>query len=552
MVRSKLIISSQKGEREILLDPKGVTLGRDPNCDIKLDDKGVSRNHARIYQDTFGRWIIEDLGSHNGVLINGQRIEAQALLPAQKINISHFTLSFSEGSDLQTAQGISAKTTIPVVDKGLGENIVSYRTDRAAVLSPDLMQHLNELTSNLLKLSSPSQLYSQVCLSLAEMLDTPVAIIRLPQPPDLLPKQPEILACNFGMDVLNKPQISNLHLSKRVLDAVRMKDVPVMASSGPSPEKHLALTIVDEISPHIVFAARVNDSSETVDTLYMDILQDKSTKEMFDFIEAVARQINFVQKHLFFTELQKQEKALREANIQLKEKDRIKDEYVARVTHDIKGHLAAIQSCLHVGTDPSSGSLSEKQADFLTRAQRRTTQVTDFVIELLHLTQMRLSGEFQIAPFSLPHCIEEAVKTVERKAQDKLIDLTFNVEKTLGQINGNQFSINELFTNLLFNAIKYTPDGKTVHVEAKDLGDDVQIDIIDTGIGIPVDEVQNVFNEFYRASNVKESNKEGTGLGLSIVQQIVQRHSGKISVESQLGKGTTFTVVLPKGSPTFS
>ncbi len=158
------------------------------------------------------------------------------------------------------------------------------------------------------------------------------------------------------MDVLNKPQISNLHLSKRVLDAVRMKDVPVMASSGPSPEKHLALTIVDKTSPHIVFAARVNDSGETVDTLYMDILQDKSTKEMFDFVEAVARQINFVQKYLFFTELQKQEKALRKANIQLKEKDRIKDEYVARVTHDIKGHLAAIKSCLHIGADPALGA----------------------------------------------------------------------------------------------------------------------------------------------------------------------------------------------------
>ena len=80
----------------------------------------------------------------------------------------------------------------------------------------------------------------------------------------------------------------------------------------------------------------------------------------------------------------------------------------------------------------------------------------------------------------------------------------------------------------------------------------VQIDIIDTGIGIPADEVQNVFNEFFRASNAKESNKEGTGLGLSIVQQIVQRHSGKISIGSQLGKGTTFTIVLPRGSPTFS
>jgi pSer/pThr/pTyr-binding forkhead associated (FHA) protein len=82
MVSSKLIISSQNGERKVLLDPKGVTLGRGLNCDVTLDDKGVSKNHARIYQDTFGRWIIEDLGSHNGVFVDGQQIEAQASLPA--------------------------------------------------------------------------------------------------------------------------------------------------------------------------------------------------------------------------------------------------------------------------------------------------------------------------------------------------------------------------------------------------------------------------------------------------------------------------------------
>jgi len=545
MDTTKLIISSSKGEREVILDPKGITLGRSANCDVTFDDNSVSRNHARIYQDTFGRWIIEDMGSHNGVYVDDQRVEVQALLPTHKITISHFNLSLSDGSNIMPTQGISASVTIPVVDKGLEENIVSYRTDKSESLSPDLMQHLNELTGNLLKLSSPAQLYTQVCFTLAEMLDTLITIIRLPHSPAPLNTQPEILACNFGSNVLN-PQTSNLNFSKRVLDAIRTKDVPVMASSGPSPDKQLSLTIVDKSSPHVVFSARVNDSGETVDALYMDILQNKSSKEMFDFVEAVARQINLVQKHLFFAELQKQERALRQANVLLKEKDRIKDEYVARVTHDIKGHLAAIKSCLHIGSDPNLGSIGEKQTEFLARAKNRTTQVTDFVIELLNLTQMRLSGEFQIEPFSLPQCIEKAIKTVERKAKDKSITLTYNIAESLDQIHGNQFSINELFTNLLFNAIKYTPEEKTVHFEAKDLGDNVQIDIIDTGIGIPANETKNVFNEFFRASNAKSSNQEGTGLGLSIVQQIVQRHGGKISVESQEGQGTTFTIVLPK------
>jgi signal transduction histidine kinase len=107
-----------------------------------------------------------------------------------------------------------------------------------------------------------------------------------------------------------------------------------------------------------------------------------------------------------------------------------------------------------------------------------------------------------------------------------------------------------MITNLLFNAVKYTPENKTVHLDAKSLDDNVQIDIIDTGIGIPAEDVEHVFEEFFRAGNARKSEKDGTGLGLSIVKQIVEQHGGKISVESQEGQGTKFTVIIPKDGPT--
>jgi signal transduction histidine kinase len=162
---------------------------------------------------------------------------------------------------------------------------------------------------------------------------------------------------------------------------------------------------------------------------------------------------------------------------------------------------------------------------------------------------MRLSGHFEVAPFSLPQTITRALTTVERKAKDKSITVTSDVEPSVDQIVANQFSITEVLTNLLFNAIKYTPESKTVHLEAKSGGDDVQVDITDTGIGIPASEVGNVFDEFFRATNAKKSEKDGTGLGLSIVKQIIDRHSGTISVQSQEGRGSTFTVILPKDGP---
>ncbi|MFC1737759.1 ATP-binding protein [Planctomycetota bacterium] len=549
MAKIKLTISGPAENKEVLLDPKGTIVGRGSNCDVILEDDSVSRHHVRIYQDPFGSWIVEDLGSRNGVFVNGNLVKAHVILPGEEITISHFKLSVSEESDHQITSGMSIRTSIPVVDKGLEENIVSYRADQATILSPALVQHLNEFTEHLLRLSNPSELYSQACLSLAQMLNTLVAIVRLPCDSQLLPTSPDILACSFGRGKTDAAamQMTNLHLSKRVLETIRSTEAPVMARSGPSPDKHLVLTVVDKSNPHIVYSARVNDLGEAVDALYVDILENKSPDGMFDFVEAVARQVNFVQKNLFFTQLQKQEKALREANTQLREKDRIKDEYVSRVTHDIKGHLTAIQSCLHVATDESSGSLTDKQSDFLLRSCRRTTQLSDFVNELLNLTQMRLSGEFETASFSLPNTISQALATVERKAKDKSITVTSGIEPSVGQIVGNQFSINEMITNLLFNAIKYTPEKEKVHIEAKSHGEYIQIDISDTGIGIPADELENVFDEFFRASNAKKSEKDGTGLGLSIVKQIVERHGGKISVQSQENKGTKFTVTLPKG-----
>ncbi len=548
MGKTKLIVSGPSDVQEIVLEPRGVTLGRGSDCDVILDHENVSRHHARISQDPFGRWIVEDMGSRNGVLLGEQRITAQAVPSGQQMSIRPFTLSIVEESGEQTVSGSATHSTIPVVDKGMDEQIVSYRADQAAALSPALVHHLNELTGHLLGLSRPSELYSEACSCLARMFDTLVAVLRLPCSSQPLPKSPEILACQFGEDPTDAAVLQTyyMHFSKRVLDAVRSTDSPVMAGSRQSSDQDLKLTIVDEHKPHLVFSARVHDLGDMIDALYIDIPENKSPKEMFDFVEAVARQINFVQKNLFLAELEKQQRALREANIQLKEKDRIKDEYVSRVTHDIKGHLAAIQNCLFITADESCGPLNDKQSDFLTRARNRTGQLTDFVKELLNLTQMRLSGRLQMEAFSLSEAIHKALASVEAKAKDKSITVTSDIDPSIGQIVGNEFSITEMLANLLFNAVKYTPENKTVHLQARSCDDHVQIEITDTGIGIPSDELEHVFDEFFRASNARKTERDGTGLGLSIVKQIVDRHGGQISAESEIGQGSKFAVKLPR------
>ncbi|MFC1677523.1 sensor histidine kinase [Planctomycetota bacterium] len=246
------------------------------------------------------------------------------------------------------------------------------------------------------------------------------------------------------------------------------------------------------------------------------------------------------------TRLKRVEGVCRESNVLLRKKDHIKDEYVLRVTHDIKGHLAAIQSCLDVVAKKLVGPLNEQQQDFVDSANERTRKLTSFVKALLRLTQIRISDNLEMQIFSLSNTITAALNAVEAKAQDKTIALNSNIDLTEDNIFGDQLSIEEVITNLLFNAIKYTPQNGKVEINAKNEKGDVLVQIIDTGIGIPTDELPRVFDEFYRASNARKIEKDGTGLGLSIVKQIVESHNGKIWIESQESVGSTFSFTLPK------
>ncbi|MGA1979595.1 MAG: HAMP domain-containing sensor histidine kinase [Sedimentisphaerales bacterium] len=248
------------------------------------------------------------------------------------------------------------------------------------------------------------------------------------------------------------------------------------------------------------------------------------------------------------TQLRKQEEAYRQANIQLQQKDHIKDEYVVRLTHEIKGHLAAIQSCLGVLVNKFTGPLNEQQDEFAGRAYDRTRKLTKFVRALLRLTQMRLSDKFEMDIFSLKHTISGAIDAVRTKAEDKTQTLSFDIEPAAEKAFGEQFSIEETVTNLLLNSIKYTPANGTIRVNAKDNKEMVLVEIADTGIGIPQDEIDKVFDEFYRASNARKVERDGTGLGLSIAKQAIERHGGKMWAESQEGKGTKISFTLPKHS----
>lgn len=244
-------------------------------------------------------------------------------------------------------------------------------------------------------------------------------------------------------------------------------------------------------------------------------------------------------------QLKVQEKRLRTANHDLNMKDQIKNEYVQRVTHDIKGHLAAIQSSLSVVDQQIVAPLDEGNAKFVKQAYDRTKKLIQFVKDLLHLTNMRLSNKFETEIFQIAETVDKALETVIINAENKNIQIVKIVEKNVSEMEGARFSIEEVISNLMLNAVKYTPEGGTVGINVSQDEVFTTFEISDTGVGIPEEEIPHIFEEFFRASNVKTVEKDGSGLGLSLVKQIVERHHGNIVVRSKLGKGTTFTVAIP-------
>ncbi len=241
-------------------------------------------------------------------------------------------------------------------------------------------------------------------------------------------------------------------------------------------------------------------------------------------------------------QLRDTENSYRLANIQLEEKDKVKDEYVYRLSHDIKGHIAAIKGCL----DASSILMDPvKIKEFDTKALNRTELLTEFLKNLLRITRLRLNKESELTNFSLKNVIEEVIGLNRDYALSKEISFHLEIDDNENLYTGNRFSITEAITNLVVNAIKYSNRGGEVLISLRFEKDHFIFEIEDHGIGIPEEDKGNIFIEFFRARNAVKLNSEGDGLGLAIVKQIVENHKGKITLKSKENKGTKFIVKLP-------
>ncbi len=233
----------------------------------------------------------------------------------------------------------------------------------------------------------------------------------------------------------------------------------------------------------------------------------------------------------------------------LKEIDKMKSEFVAMVTHELRAPIAAVEQQLTVILNKMAGEVTEKQEQLLSRAKERTRGLLDLIKDLLDLSKIEAGKMVQYKePLSLQEVIQRVVDLMRVEAEHKKIDLQFSASPGTPLIHADRNSMEGIFTNLISNAIKYTPEKGKVWVALSEERGFVKASVSDTGIGIEQENLPRIFDKFYRVKTKETRQIVGTGLGLSIVKSIVAAHLGIISVESKAGAGTTFTILLPKES----
>jgi two-component system phosphate regulon sensor histidine kinase PhoR len=224
----------------------------------------------------------------------------------------------------------------------------------------------------------------------------------------------------------------------------------------------------------------------------------------------------------------------------------VRKDFVANVSHELKTPLTSIKGFVEALRD---GAIKDPEqcSRFLSIISHHTDRMNKIISDLLQLSQIE-SREFELKmePFSNKELIEEVIHSLKRSADEKSQNIEVNLHSEDQKVLGDKYRINQTLTNLLDNAIKYTPEKGNIKIQTQDKGDFIEIAVIDDGIGIPKKDLSRIFERFYTIDKARSRELGGTGLGLSIVRHIIQAHGGKVNVESEMGKGSKFSFTLRK------
>jgi two-component system sensor histidine kinase GlrK len=238
--------------------------------------------------------------------------------------------------------------------------------------------------------------------------------------------------------------------------------------------------------------------------------------------------------------------------LELEHLDRLKADFTAHVSHELRTPLTAIREGTALLLEGISGPLTKSQREILEVVRNHSQRLSQSISSILDLSKMEAEMmDYEFTMCDLKALIEKSIHAVDLIARKGDITIRWNIVGSIPMFLADERRVQQVLDNLLSNALKFSPAGGEVRVDAFPVSGDprqaaaVEIRVSDDGPGIPAGEVQNIFKHFYQSSNHTAKRQQGTGLGLAIARHIVEAHKGRIWAESEIGCGSTFHVVLP-------
>lgn len=231
------------------------------------------------------------------------------------------------------------------------------------------------------------------------------------------------------------------------------------------------------------------------------------------------------------------------------EADRAKTEFISTVSHELRTPMTSIKGYVDLLLLGSAGPLTEMQRRFLQIVKANADRLKMLVDDLLDISRIE-SGRLQLdlRPVPLEAAVEAAVTSLKARIDEKQQHLEIDLPDFLPPVQADQDRLVQILMNLVSNAHKYTPAGGSIRIRARPEGEEIHVEVSDTGIGIPAEALPRIFERFFRVDDPRVHETPGTGLGLSIVKALVEMHGGRIWVESELGRGSTFHFTIPIAS----
>ncbi len=242
---------------------------------------------------------------------------------------------------------------------------------------------------------------------------------------------------------------------------------------------------------------------------------------------------------------------LERANQELRKIDEMKSEFVSVASHELRTPLSAIKNAVQLMLQGRTGEINENQTKFLSMAERNINRLTGILNSLLDLSRIEAGKiEIKFEELDLRSSIEFILSSLKPQADGKSIRLHMEIPEKLPSVYGDREKVEQILTNLVGNAIKFTQEGGEISVSAKPFENEGNLDMVaisvkDSGIGIPEDQLDRIFEKFHQVEDSLRRSTTGTGLGLAITKGLVETHHGRVWAESEIGKGSTFTFTLP-------